>query len=458
MSKRTLRAIVVLIAGLMAPHTASAQIPAGSEFQVNSYTTGPQTLPAVAVDADGDFVVVWHSYGSDNGDPSSWCIQGQRYSSGGMALGSEFLVNSYTPGTQLRPRVAVAADGDFVVVWDSDGSNDSDTSSLSIRAQRFSSDGNTLGSSFQVNSYTTGIQYLSAVAMNASGAFVVTWMSDGSKGTDSSSSSVQAQRYSSGGSALGSQFQVNSNTTGPQAFPTVALGSGGEFVVAWQSYGSDAGDPSNWSVQGQRYAASGLALGPEFLVNTFTPNAQNYPAVALSPDGDFVVVWQSEGSYGDDTPSPSIQAQRYSSAGSTLGGQFQVNSYTTNYQINPAVAMDSNGAFLIAWTSYGSDNGDSASTSIQGQRYSSTGSALGVEFLANSYTANSQFASAVATTPAGDFVVVWSSNGSNGGDTSDSSVQGQRYGLEICGGVPGCQIFSDGFESGDTTTWSATLP
>jgi hypothetical protein len=31
----------------------------GSEFQVNTYATGWQHEPAVAVDADGDFVVVW---------------------------------------------------------------------------------------------------------------------------------------------------------------------------------------------------------------------------------------------------------------------------------------------------------------------------------------------------------------------------------------------------------------
>src|SRR5688500_9367916 len=37
--------------------------PIGDQFQVNTYTTNGQGWPAVAMDGDGDFVVVWLSYG-----------------------------------------------------------------------------------------------------------------------------------------------------------------------------------------------------------------------------------------------------------------------------------------------------------------------------------------------------------------------------------------------------------
>ncbi len=39
-----------------------APIPAGTEFQVNTYTTDAQYAPAVASDSAGNFVVVWASY------------------------------------------------------------------------------------------------------------------------------------------------------------------------------------------------------------------------------------------------------------------------------------------------------------------------------------------------------------------------------------------------------------
>jgi hypothetical protein len=51
--------------------------------------------------------------------------------------GAEFQVNTYTTTSQLRPAVAISADGDFVVVWDSGGSSGSDTSGYSVQGQRF---------------------------------------------------------------------------------------------------------------------------------------------------------------------------------------------------------------------------------------------------------------------------------------------------------------------------------
>ncbi|HUQ72267.1 MAG TPA: hypothetical protein VM165_22265, partial [Planctomycetaceae bacterium] len=40
-------------------------VPVDPEFRVNTYTTGVQSGAAVAVDGDGDFVVVWTSNGQD---------------------------------------------------------------------------------------------------------------------------------------------------------------------------------------------------------------------------------------------------------------------------------------------------------------------------------------------------------------------------------------------------------
>ena len=48
------------------------------------------------------------------------------------------------------------------------------------------------------------------------------WISDGSDGTDTSGFSVQGQRYASDGTARGSQFQINTYTTGWQQSPSEA--------------------------------------------------------------------------------------------------------------------------------------------------------------------------------------------------------------------------------------------
>ena len=65
----------------------------GSEFLVNTFTTSYQSNSAVAIDADGDFVVTWHSDGQDG---SGYGIYAQRYNASGVAQGSEFLVNTFT--------------------------------------------------------------------------------------------------------------------------------------------------------------------------------------------------------------------------------------------------------------------------------------------------------------------------------------------------------------------------
>jgi hypothetical protein len=73
----------------------------------------------------------------------------------------------------------------------------------------------------------------------------------------------------------------------------------------------------------------GNPLGPEFRVNTFTTSDQAYQAVASDPFGNFVVVWSSsrqDGSLGG------VFGQRYASSGMPLGPEFRVNTYTTDNQ------------------------------------------------------------------------------------------------------------------------------
>src|SRR5205814_1940123 len=92
------------------------------------------------------------------------------------------------------------------VVWIN---NAQDGSYAGIFAQRFDSDGSTADTEFQVNSYTTNGQYHPAVAGLYNGDFVVTWDSDYQSGYPDG---TFGQRFTSNGSAAGTEFQVNSYT------------------------------------------------------------------------------------------------------------------------------------------------------------------------------------------------------------------------------------------------------
>jgi hypothetical protein len=116
---------------------------------------------------------------------------------------------------------------------------------------------------------------------------------------------VFGQRYASSGTPLGSEFQINTYTTGYQISPAVASDAAGNFVVAWQSRFQDG---SAYGVFGQRYASSGAPLGPEFRVNTYTTLEQAHPSVAADASGNFVVAWES---YQQDGSSWNVFGQRY---------------------------------------------------------------------------------------------------------------------------------------------------
>lgn len=419
--------VAALLAAVAGPIHLSAQTPGriGGEFQVNTLTTSYQEGASVATHpATGEYVVVWTSSVSGGTDSSFSSIQGRRYSAAGSALGAQFQVNSSTTNTQSLPRIALnGATGEFVVVWNSYAG---DGSSNGIRARRFAADGSALGSDFQVNSYTPDAQLRPDVAVSsAAGAFVVVWQSYGSTGSDGSGASVQGQRYAAGGSPIGGEFQVNTFTTAHQRYAKVAADpASGEFVVVWTSYGSFGADDSFSSVQARRFDASGTPLGAEFQVNSITESYQGFPSIAMRPaHGSFVVAWQSY--YGDGS-GYGIRGQRFSAGGSPTGAEFLANSYVTGYQISSAVAVDSaSGEFFVAWDSDGSNGTDGSYSSILGQRFSAAGVALGGEFQVNSYTTSSQYQPAIAASSDGRFLVVWTSFGSADTDTDSSSVHGQ---------------------------------
>ena len=175
-------------------------------------------------------------------DGSGDGVFGQRFNSAGTPLGSEFQVNSYTTGSQQRPAVAVDGSGNFVVVWSSSGG---DGSYAGVFGQLFTAGGSPVGGNFQVNTYTTFNQFSPTVAADASGEFVVAW---GSPGQDGGGYGVFGQRFGAeGGTAVGSEFRVNRTTAGDQGAPAVAAAGSGEFVVAWVSDGQDGSQPAAFS-------------------------------------------------------------------------------------------------------------------------------------------------------------------------------------------------------------------
>ena len=338
------------LTGIFGQRYASSGAPLGPEFRVNSYTTSNQFGPAVASDASGNFVVVWASQFQDG---SAFGIYGQRYASTGAPAGPEFRVNTYTTGSQFIPAVSAADSGTFVVAWMSP-----DGSYYGIFAQRYDSTGAPLGTEFRVNTYTAAYQAVPRIGTDPTGNFVVVW---GSNGQDGSSYGVFGQRFATPGAPVGGEFRVNTYTTGDQSGAEVDADGAGNFVVVWQSASQDG---SGLGVFGQRFAASGAPVGAEFRVNTYTTLDQSRQSIAVDSSGNFVVVWQSAGQDGSGN---GVFGQRYAAAGTPLGPEFRVNTYVASDQVGPAVAADNAGDFVGVWSSFGQDG---SNYGVFGQRYS----------------------------------------------------------------------------------------
>lgn len=316
-----------------------------------------------------------------------------------MKVFGEERINSYISGDQSAPATAALIGGGYVTTWVSNGQ---DGHVDGIYSQRLDANGVAVGPEFRVNTTTSGYQTDPAIAGLSDGGFVVVW-SD-TNATDGSGDGVYAQRFNASGVAQGSQFLVNTTTSNHQNQPSVAAYNGG-FVITWANLANNV-DTNGYGVFGTRFDNTGNVVQTsgqnEFQVNTYTTSNQWEPHVAAYADGSYVVVWRSEGQEGDGYSG--VYAQRYNSSGAKDGGELHVNTYETNYQFAPRVATLLDGGFVAVWQSRGQDGNDDG---VYGQRYDASGTKAGGEFRVNMATDYTQGHPDVTGLSTGGFVVTW---------------------------------------------------
>ncbi|HEY9843414.1 MAG TPA: fibronectin type III domain-containing protein, partial [Candidatus Obscuribacterales bacterium] len=233
--------------------------------------------------------------------------------------------------------------------------------------------------------YTLGVQAVNSGGASPIASLSSTTLSSGHSGSGSfsggGSDSTHNDDTSSGTLTASREFDINTFTSARQENSRVATDNTGHFVVAWQS--GQGVDGSGAGIRGRLYSGA-KAQGPEFQINTYTSNDQISPDVAMRGNGSFVVVWQDqvqEGNFG-------IYGQRFDPDGEPVGSEFHINSYTSFNQTEPKIALDDAGNFVVVWKSVLNDfSGDG----VAGQLFDSNGNRIGSEFQVNSYTTAEQF-------------------------------------------------------------------
>ncbi len=177
----------------------------------------------------------------------------------------------------------------------------------------------------------------------------------------------------------------------------------GAFTVAWEHIDDLPGNPVD--VRARRFDAMGNPVGDDFVVNTETANAQGQQAAAYGLEGLSAIVWAGDPLMPMEPDDLDVFLQVYDPTGAPIGGQIQVNTFAGDVQDRPAV------------------------------RFLPDRDAMGRPQVA----------------------VVWRDVGTPDGGTPRGTGLSYRC-FSVNGFEEQVPIFEDGFESGDTTSWSSSQP
>jgi len=391
-------------------------VPVGPEFLVNTTTAGTQedlgrSTMNVASDAQGNFVVVWQ--GNGTGDSSG--VFSQRYDSFGTPLGSETRVNVSPAGAQIGPTVArVSTTGNYVVAWTSDDG----TAYTDAIARVYSSNGTPLTGEILVgegSSKSKAICSSRSVAMDADGNFVVVYTQTGGKGPGTPTYYVQ--RYNATGVAQWRNPIKVATASWLHMPASVAMDADGDFVVAWCADYVNA--PAQ--VYAQRYSRTGQTLGSRIQVSR-GEGAYSNVNVSMNAAGAFVVT--AGASVGQEEQNQ--EAEIFNPDGTRRGNTILfVSGISTEISAGwkTGVAILDTGGFMVSWTSPGAQF--TGARDIYVQRFDADGLAKEAPILANTTTAGDQYFPTVAAAANGNFVVVW--HGPGAGD--DAGMFGRRFEL-----------------------------
>jgi hypothetical protein len=146
------------------------------QFTIAAVTGAEAGPPAVVVvNSSGDFVATWESLETDG---SGIGVYAQRFFADGTANGDALRVNTTTAGNQSRPTIATDGDGHVVIAWQGESATGGAYDIYYTTGDFDGGDTWLTASETMVNVETTGNQIHATVAMDANGNFAIAWQSD----------------------------------------------------------------------------------------------------------------------------------------------------------------------------------------------------------------------------------------------------------------------------------------
>ncbi len=323
----------------------------------------------------------------------------------------EFTVNATTANTQTGAKVVQLANGNILVVWESnDNSGVGFPDGYDIIGQLFDPLGNLLGAEFRLNTSATFDDERDAeIAALANGGFVMVFEDQQNiGGAADGQDDIYAQYYDANGVSQAVILVVSGSSTDTFLNPRIAASSNTSVLIVYDDIvGGDAG------VKGKIWNPIANTIGSEIsLLAGGDGNADDISVTALD-NGNYVIVHSA-----DSGTSNAIYYRIVDSAGVNVKGFTAVANTATDTRndFDPSVTALSNGGFAISWT----DN-DGSDVDVRYQAFDSAGNEVGPKgTVSPNGTSNLNTSSSIVALADGGFLVLYD-------DVENEEIQANRY-------------------------------
>ncbi len=339
--------------------------------------SGNTYSPQVAMDANGNAIVVWNQY-----DGTVNNIWANRYNATTSSWEKAEKIENIS-GDAYSAQVAMDSTGNAIVVW-----QQSEGSKYNIWANRYDASTLSWGTAEEIES-TGESAYSARLAIDNAGNVIAVWRQSGGSVVN-----IWANRYNGMTLSWGTPEQLDSSSAGTAYIPQIAMDRAGNAIVAWQH-----GDSTEDAIWVNRYSATTRSWGTAEQITSGGESA-NSPQVAMNSNGNGLLVWlQSDGTV------DSLWSNRYNGTSSAWGTAVKIenNSGSASY---PQIVMDGGGDAIAVWL-----QSDGTVDSLWSNRYDGISSAWGTaEKIENN--SESGYYPQLAMDGEGNAIAVWQqSNG-----------------------------------------------
>ena len=253
-------------------------------LRVNVETDKDQQYASVAMDADGDVVVVWESYGQDG---SGWGVYGRRFMTNGSSFGYANTIQT------LSFSDSIEVQGDVLTLT---GEVDDKAFEIQVElsvemktnAERIKNALLSVGC-FEEKDLEVAVSGAGEISIEFKGDYTATyvdlleaeWTREG-KTDRNLVCNVEMRQLG----ATGEEFEVNETTENNQRFASIAMERDGGFVVSWTSWGQDGDSATESNIYARKFASNHVISNSVGSVEDMTIAADGTSKVISTDDID----------------------------------------------------------------------------------------------------------------------------------------------------------------------------